>query len=295
MTALIAFVGDTHGHLKLMYERLLAWQERTGFQLSWVFQVGDFGIWPGMGSLDPGSVSHAERHKYSLREAMGDFQEIFLGDYEIPIPTYFIRGNHEDQTFLMTFEKQLMQEFPEDYLSRAAPVCHNLFYVPDSHIININGWRIAGWGGCFGEKTWERGLEYWSAARAAANQHGYAKRLNHMTQDRFERLVREQFDILVTHEIPRGTGLRGLSYPQDMIDAEEITGGGVTQINELIWEVKPRYQFGGHWHRFCRIAIGQTRCTVLDKVHPEEEDNQWLEVVDLGCRPEDLRSDREKR
>lgn len=281
MTALIAFVGDTHGNLKLMYERLLAWQERTGLQLSWVWQVGDFGIWPTLESLDPPTIKHAKKHGYPIREAMGDFQEIFLGEYQIPIPTYFTRGNHEDQLFLMQFEKQLKRDFPKDYLSRAAPIADNLLYVPDSHIIDLNGWRIASWGGCWGEKTFE--MEYWSKERAAVNKHNFAKRLNHMTRDRFERLRRTQFDILVTHEAPIGSGVRGAPNPKSMaIDAEELTGRGVQQITDLILEIGPRYQFNGHWHEFCESTIGQTKCMVLDKVHRGGEHKKWMEVIDIG-------------
>ncbi len=281
MTVLIAFVGDTHGNIKLMYERLLTWQERTGQAISWIWQVGDFGVWPTMESMDPATVKHAKKHGYELREAFGDFHEIVLGDYQVPIPTYFTRGNHEDQRLLMSFEKQLMREFPKDYLSRAVPLCQDLFYVPDGHIIEVAGKRIASWGGCWGEKTFE--MEYWSKERAVENQNGFAKRLNHMTRDRFERLMRTQFDILVTHEAPAGCGVRGAPNPSSMaIDPEELTGGGALPIRELIETVGPEYQFNGHWHTFCQGQIGQTQCMILDKVHPGGEHKRWMEIIDIG-------------
>jgi len=281
MTALIAFVGDTHGNLKLMYERLLEWQERTGFELSWVWQVGDFGIWPTMESLDPTTIKHAKKHGYPMREALGDFQEILLGNYKIPIPTYFTRGNHEDQRFLMTYEKQLMRDHPKDYLSRAVTICKDLFYVPDSHIIELGGKRIASWGGCWGEKTFD--MEYWSVERAVENKNGFAKRLNHMTRDRFERLMRTQFDILVTHEAPAGCGIKSGSLPAPKgVDIEEITGGGVRQIRELIETVGPEFQVNGHHHEYCPSTIGQTKCMVIDKVHPGGEHKRWMEIMDIG-------------
>ncbi len=283
MPQLTAFVGDTHGNLKLMYERLLAWQERTGLWLSQVWQVGDFGIWPTKESLDPPSIKHARKHGYTLEEALGDFQEIFLGNYKIPIPTYLTRGNHEDQVFLMTFEKQLQKDHPKDYLSRAAPICDNLLYVPDGHVIELGGKRIASWGGCFSAKTWEMG--YWSEERKTPSKKkgNHPNRLNHMTRDRFELLMRSQFDILVTHEAPLGCGVHGAPNPSRMlIDPEEMTGGGVQQITELINMVRPEYQFNGHWHEFCQSQIGQTKCMVLDKVHPDKEDARWMEVLDIG-------------
>lgn len=281
MTQLIAFVGDTHGNIKLMYKRLLEWQERTGFQISWVWQVGDFGVWPTVESLDPMSIKHAKKHGYSLQEAFGDFHKIVLGDYEIPIPTYFTRGNHEDQRHLMLFEKQLKQDHPKDYLSRAVPLCKDLFYVPDSHIIQLGKKRIASWGGCWGEKTFD--MEYWSKERAVENKNGFAKRLNHMTRDRFERLTRTQFDILVTHEAPAGCGVGGAPNASGLaIDPEELTGGGALPIRELIEIVGPEYQFNGHWHEFCESQISQTKCMVLDKVNPGGEHKRWMEIMDIG-------------
>ena len=248
--AITAWFGDTHGNLKLMWDLAVKWQERTGIKLDWIFQVGDFGIWPAMDRMDPLTVKHAEKHGYPLKEAFGDFQEIFLGGYEIPIPTYFIRGNHEDQEFLITFEKRLMQEYPKDYLNHSVQVCPNLHYLPDGHIITLNDVRIAGWGGCWGQNTWD--MEYWSAERAARNQNGYAKRLNHMTRDRFERLMRTQFDVLVTHDAPVGSGVQGMpNVDESLIDPESVSdhnpdGKGVPHIRELIETVRPKYHFNGH-------------------------------------------------
>ncbi len=284
MTALIAFVGDTHGNLILMYERLLEWQERTGLELSWVWQVGDFGIWPTMDSLDPSSIKHAKKHGYPVREAFGDFHKIILGEYKVPIPTYFTRGNHEDQRFLMTYEKSHQKEHKKRgaYLNLPIEICPDLFYVPDSHVIELGGKRIASWGGCWGEKTFE--MEYWSKERAVENKNGFAKRLNHMTRDRFERLMRTQFDILVTHEAPAGCGVdvRASNPSSIAIDPEELTGGGALPIRQLIETVGPEYQFNGHWHQFCQSKIGQTQCMVLDKVHASKEKARWMEIIDIG-------------
>jgi hypothetical protein len=285
--AITAWFGDTHGNLKLMWDIAVKWQERTGIAIDWIFQVGDFGIWPAMDRMDPQTVSHAERHGYPLKEAFGDFQEVFLGGYEIPIPTYFIRGNHEDQEFLMTFERQLMQERPEDYLDHFVEICPNLRYVPDGHIITLNNVRIAGWGGCWGKNTWDMG--YWSAERAAQNKNGYAKRLNHMTRDRFERLMRERFDVLVTHDAPVGSGVQGMPNPKkSLIDPETMSednpdGKGVPYIRELIEAVAPKYHFNGHWHepRKNTFAAGKTTSVVLDKVHPDGKDRSCMEIIEL--------------
>jgi hypothetical protein len=274
------FFGDCHGNLKQMWAIALEWQTRTGIKLDWLFQVGDFGIWPGEASLDPPSIKHAQKHGYSLAAAVGDFPTLLAGEYRVPIPTYFIRGNHEDQRFLL----DLQRKRKDHCLRHPIEVVPNLFYVPDGCIFELSGLRIAGWGGCWGKNTWEMG--YWSDVRAAPNKHGYARRLNHMTRDVFERLIRESFDILVTHDTPTGSGIQGMPDPKDSnLDPESITEGpngvGVSFIRELIETKQPLYQFNGHWHEFRQNQFGRTQAFVLDKVHPFETDNHCMEIVEL--------------
>ena len=289
---LVAFFGDTHGNLKLMWELAIQWEKQNNQKLSYIFQVGDFGIWPAIDRLDPPTVNHAKNHGYTLKIAMGDFPEVFLGEYKIPIPTYFIRGNHEDQEFLMTFEKKHRKENPTDYLTKPIEICPNLFYVPDGHIITLGPSRIAGWGGCWGKKTWE--MEYWGTVRAARNKQGYARRLNHMTRDIYERLLREEFDILVTHDAPTGSGVQGMLNPSSSnLDPESISEGtsegtGVPYIRKLIEEIQPLYQFNGHWHEFQYNVFGSTEAYVLDKVHPESLERHFMEVLELPHRVSQL-------
>ncbi len=279
----VVFVGDAHGHLRYMYERLLELQKKQGLQIDYVFQVGDFGIWIDEGSLDRSCIRYAERRKIPLSEMVGDFPSLVLGEWEIPVPTYFIRGNHEDQALLLTHERTLAERYPNDYLRRPARILHNLFYVPDSHIVKLGKTRIAGWGGCWGQKTW--GLDYWGEVRAARDQNGHARRLNHMTRDRFERLVREDFDILVTHDAPTGMGVRG-SRNRKEVDPEIMTeshpeGTGVSYIRELLEERKPRFHFCGHWHQYKGCHIGDTASVVLDRVDPKFPEAQCFQVINI--------------
>jgi len=45
-THYIAVLGDLHGHFTLAYRILSRWQKETGFALSYILQVGDFGAYP---------------------------------------------------------------------------------------------------------------------------------------------------------------------------------------------------------------------------------------------------------
>jgi lariat debranching enzyme len=284
--AITGWFGDTHGNLKLMWQMATEWQDRTGIALDWLFQVGDFGIFPHESRLDPPTRRHAEKHGYSLKVAVGDFPEVLTGEYEIPIPTYFIRGNHEDQQFLLNLQKER-----KNYcLRHPIEVAPNLFYVPDGCIFKLDGITIAGWGGCWGKNTWE--MDYWSQARLQS-----PRRMNHMTQDVFERLRRERFDVLVTHDAPTGCGLRGSPNPDSLLlDPESLIGNegsgmGMPQIRQLIEEVRPKYHFCGHWHEFHKtiigskfgdqVATGATTSFVLDKTVPDGQDRHCMEIVEL--------------
>lgn len=272
---LIAIFGDVHGNINLMFERAREWEQRTGLTLEALIQIGDFGIWPNPNAVDEMTRKHAE--KAGLPPA-GDFRSYALGELQVPKPLYFIRGNHEDQVFLRAHQRIHMSLFPDDYLTRTIEICPGMFYIPDGHIVEIGGWKFAAWGGNFAKKTWEQGVEYWSPRLEG-------RRLNHMNRDVFERLIRERFDVLLTHDAPLGSGVvgaMGVELPPD-----EMTGNGCLPIKELIEVCAPRYQFNGHWHEFHYNQFPNsnkfgipTKAFVLDKVDPKCPDDHCMEVIE---------------
>lgn len=266
---IVAFLGDTHGNINLMFQKAADWELRTGVHLDFLVQVGDFGVWPNPESVDEMSRKHAEKEGLS---PIGDFRDYALGRSRAGYPLYFIRGNHEDQEFLRHHQQIHKALYPEDYLTRAIEICPNMFYIPDGHIVELGGVKFAAWGGNFSSKTWNSGTEYWDP-----NLKG--RRLNHMTRDVFERLVREQYDVLLTHDAPVGAGVVGamnIKLPKD-----EMSGTGCAPIKELIDTVQPRYQINGHWHQFRKNQFGRTTAYVLDKVAPHEPEALCMEVLEL--------------
>ena len=129
---LTAWVGDTHAHLISMWTYMELWEERTGIKIDWIWQVGDFGFWP-----DPNSIDKATKRIFAHDgfNPTYDYTACLLGDYKIPIPTYVTRGNHEDQEYLRIHEKKHMLDNPKDFHRKPIELCPNLFYVPDSYII----------------------------------------------------------------------------------------------------------------------------------------------------------------
>lgn len=264
-----AFFGDTHGNIELLFERAAAWEARTGIQLEYLFQVGDFGIWPNPDSVDPMSRRHFEKDGIPIG---GDYRDYAVGNKVAPRPIYFIRGNHEDQLFLMNHERIQMALYPEDYWTRTIEVAPNFFYIPDGHVVEIGGVKFAAWGGNFAYRTWKQRMGYWDLQRKG-------RRLNHMTVDVYERLLTGGYDVLLTHDAPIGSGVVGavgIELPE-----EEMTGGGNQPIRTLIDVVRPKYQINGHWHEYHKNVFGDTTAFVLDKTDPHKPEAHCMEVLEL--------------
>ena len=76
----IIIAGDLHGHLDLLYQKAQAHSP------DYIIQLGDFGAYP-----DPTKADSAAQ-KHGLPP---DFPLYLSGQKNIPINTYFIKGNHE--------------------------------------------------------------------------------------------------------------------------------------------------------------------------------------------------------
>jgi lariat debranching enzyme len=293
---LVAFLGDTHGNINTMYAMVSAWEKRTGLTIDLVVQVGDFGFWLSEDSVDKMTAKHAQvlidrmkERGEEIRKICGDFPDYILGEREAPKKTLVIRGNHEDQEYLMGLEKKLMEDHPDDYTSRMIEVVPNMFYLPDGHVVDIDGVRFGGLGGNFSIRTFEN-WDYWDEARHKPQRYGEKRRLNHFTRDRWEALAREKMDVLLFHDAPTGMGLvgaKGLLFPKDEM-TEEIYGQlGCPLLTDLIEIVKPQHVFCGHWHQYRREGFNKnkfgkfdTECVVLNQtaIPPKEDCMTVLEL-----------------
>jgi len=286
---LVAVFGDTHGNINTMYSVAIEWEKRTGLDLDLVVQVGDFGFWLSDDTVDRMTRRHAERSNEKRRahgkeavEICGDYFQYILREQNAPIPTLVIRGNHEDQEYLMGLEKQLETEHPEDYLTRAIEVVPNIHYLPDGHVVNWNGVRFGGLGGCFSVRTWEN-WNYWDKARWKRVHYGEKRRLTHFTRDRAEALRRQEVDVLLFHDAPTHMdllGAIGLRLPEDEMTEKVYNQLGCPQLMELIKDIQPNHVFCGHWHQYREKMFGNTRCVILNQTGvPPAHD--CMIVVDL--------------
>lgn len=294
---LVAFVGDTHGNLNIMYAVVAAWEKRTGLKIDLVVQVGDFGFWLSEDTVDLMTRKHAERLNEqarksalgTIRAVCGDYPEYVLGEQTVPTPTLVIRGNHEDQEYLMQLERKLEHEHPEDYLTRTIEMVPNMHYLPDGHVVDWEGVKFGALGGNFSIRTWEN-WDYWDEARHKRLRYGEKRRLNHFTRDRAEALRRQEMDVLLFHDAPTGLDLVGSSslVPPDDEATEKIYKQlGCPFLTELVEDIQPKYVFCGHWHQYRKKGFNinkhgkpETQVVVLNQTGvPPAHD--CMEVVEL--------------
>ena len=161
------------------------------------------------------------------------------GHYEpMPAPLYWIKGNNEN------FDLVAAGELPS-----------NLHYIPNGHLITLEGLRIVGLGGTFAPTMFElpaAGLPHPRKASAKATE--LADRRRHFVREEVDACRRlDRIDLFLSHEAPRPFRVRG-------IDA------GKTPINEVLAAVKPRLHLFGHHHRFAEASVQGVRSICLDLV-----------------------------
>lgn len=230
----IAFVGDTHGRLRKMYRMVDAWEIANNKSIDFIVQVGDFGIWKDDGATARMGKTH--RHNSDIL----DYLE--LG--EVPRPTYFIRGNHEDFTWLFDLHK---------FNTGKIEIVKDLFYLRNGYTIDIGGINFGCLGGNYGKGNYE-GSE--DKAKQMKRRHFYA--------DELSRLKNKNIDILLTHDCPDGI-LDGKNFLFPDV--------GSPKLNELMDTISPAYYFHGHYHWRQTTTMRRTKIISLDKTDRWDENS----------------------
>jgi len=218
----IAVFGDVHGALDAMY-RLCAQWERKRSPVALILQTGDMGIFPG--DLDKATRRHAE----------ADPTELGAKDYVDGIKTpdrttVFIRGNHEDHAWLA--------QYPEGGAIDPSGLMH---YLTGLRVYTVDiggvGVTVAGLGGIA-----PRG-------RRNTEEKNPGGAFDPAELDALLALETGSVDVLLTHDSPRGFGLRG------NVDT------GADEITLLIEHLQPRFAFWGHYgHPPDPFTLGDTQC-----------------------------------
>src|SRR5258707_574812 len=118
----IAVFADLHGRILLAFKLCARWQKETGEQLDLILQAGDLGTFPVEARMDRATRNYIERDPT---------ERGFLDHFTTPQPEVkavlsqtrcnlvYVRGNHEDHTWLDTLEgKTSAPIFPVDPYQR---------------------------------------------------------------------------------------------------------------------------------------------------------------------------------
>jgi hypothetical protein len=230
---LLCAAGDIHGAIDQLYRDALAFENALGLRFDVVLHVGDFGVWP-----DPNRVDRATRE----HDGAGDFPSWHARAQQVPRPTVFIKGNHEDFDWL--------------HERAGTEVLPGLTYLANAQVLEIgserqSSLRVGGIGGCFGPSNYER---------PSSTLQGNARR--HFTRDEIERLCEQgRLDVLLLHDAPAGvefTRRRGSSEQRYVSEAAGLA--------EVVRRTHPRVCFFGHHHHRVDAEIAGIRCIGLNKV-----------------------------
>jgi hypothetical protein len=166
---------------------------------------------------------------------------------EPPAPLYFIKGNNENFDALA-----------------AGRLGDRLVFVPNAHLIELAGLRIAGLGGTFAPTWYDTPpAELPHPGARATKPRGSAART--ASADKRRHFVREEveackalraIDLFLSHEAPRPYFVRRADGRGN--DA------GKTPINEVLAAMQPRLHLFGHHHRFTEQTRQHVRSVGLD-------------------------------
>lgn len=221
-----AAVGDVHGDMHLMVSLLKMWEEKTGKDLDFVLQVGDFE--PQRHEADLATTPGPKKYR-----KLGDFADFYTGRAGFPWPIFFIAGNHEPYGFL-------------EEISQGGQVANNCYYLGRVGTVMLSGLKVVGVSGIYEPELFQNQRPDVSLVSQSS-----CKRYIGFTEvDITQALSFSSADILLLHD-----------WPCDMISLTEAKRFGWFRSigNEyarlLVERLQPRLVLCGHMHQPYRYQI----------------------------------------
>jgi len=231
----IAIVGDIHGDLKQMYDAV----SYTG--ADFILQLGDFHAIRDEADLNRFPIPQKHRK-------LGDFPD-FYNKGEVPIPTFFISGNHDNAYW--------HSEHPE-----GKELITNLNYLGRSGVGEFGGLKVGWVSGNYSPKGFEGSKK--------------PPKYNHFTKEDVKKLIalKEGVDVLLFHDWPSIQDLEkkvvegSVSNPE-VFQQTVRRNLGSHELYDVVEEIKPSYVFAGHVHMPLDLKAdfdgSQTRFVALGK------------------------------
>jgi hypothetical protein len=259
----IAIFGDTHGHLRLMFQLCRLWQLDHGTHLDAILQCGDLGFYPNLSRLDRATRNYAKRDPEELgfaeyfalpkplkRDKLLDRTLNGTPDdlNTVSCPVIFCHGNHEDFELLAQTTCNAALAFVDAF--------QRIHYLRSGEVTELAGLRVAALGGApevEGKDPSPPLGKY--VSRQAAN-----------------RLHRQEFDVLLSHGSPIGVGGDSNQWGSEL-------------IREVTHRCSPAYHFYAHHTRpIPQAKIGRTNCTWFNDVNFQRgRHGRFDGQVEAGC------------
>jgi Icc-related predicted phosphoesterase len=245
----IAVFGDTHGHLRLLFQICRLWQRAHKRRLDAILQCGDLGYFPNPKAIDRATKKFAKDDAEELgfsryfrqtgpTEDDPLLHRILLGAAEtldsVTCPFFWCHGNHEDF--------RALEAAIENKNRVAVDRFNRLEYVRSGSLLDLNGLSIGALGG---------GPERAQDSVRDTDAGGWRLVSEHAAKA----LLAQSFDVLLTHVGPQGVGGETEHY-------------GSNCVRRVIESCQPAYHFFAHHNDpIAPTSIGRTRCYWLNDVN----------------------------
>lgn len=166
---------------------------------------------------------------YATSDADHALQAGDLEFYDLPIPTWFIAGNNEDQDVIAALRAG---QHPDGVRNA---------HLLDSGVVEVEGLRVAGLSGNFAPTRFERNRDELVGDRR-----------RHFVRAEVDRAAAlEDVDVFVTHEAPHG-----------VIETADYDAGN-NHVDRILRTVEPDLCLVGHHHVHVESTFGPTRVVGL--------------------------------
>ena len=230
-------VGDVHTDLK----GLLTLAKKYLGQVKAILQVGDMELYQSSCAIEQemGYLKHLKKEKraYKLKNALKSKKL-----EKMPIPVYFIKGNHEDFDNL---DSDLLKEI-------------NIHYIKQGEIINIGGRVIAGIGGIHSPVR----SKYSSEDLEGSERRFYT--IEEVSSILMNPLA-STIEVLITHQAPAGV------IPHDTPGKRSSWEEGTKDFENLLKLPKLRYAIHGHHHINYDVKKESLNCIGLGNFSKNKE------------------------
>ncbi|OAQ20302.1 metallophosphoesterase family protein [Thermosulfurimonas dismutans] len=232
-----AVIGDVHGRFELLARVLAVLRDRYGVELA--FQVGDLAF---LSSSDPKYLKALKMAGpqtppliYDVFDDEVQAIRFLHGDIELPVPVYFVGGNHEDWPYLDFVEEKMR----EQGIAPPYEIAPNLFFLGKASVVEVSEMRVVTLSGIYDRLKWELCVTS-------------PRKLYYHNQEDEEALLFHApgADLFIAHEWPVKLA-SGATWEEAIYAAV-----GSPTVDRLIHHFRPALSFHGHMHRYAQGIRG---------------------------------------